>query len=325
MLKFVVLGVVAVILLVATIPVTTLYWTHRQIDELNPVLPSVSEVHRSSEMEGLPVSIEMVLTASQKVPVDMVLASLEGSNVTQNEHYEMSFPAFVVTWQDGKQFVIDAGLSKESAAVFGEPAEILGASPMQFYAGLGELIDVENVKGIGFTHLHNDHVDGVADLCPRNGKIKIVQTIEQYVMANYGTEASVEKLTGMPCALRLIIKDEFAVKGIAGFPGLNIVHVAGHTPGSQVFVINVRERYDVKTYILAGDLVNHFAAIEFNIAKPAWYSYLIVPENLLQLERARHWLKALAAEPNVEILVSHHRQQIEMILSGQGNLEGERP
>ncbi len=283
-----------------------LYQAHGQIDAINPELPSAEIIGESIASEDLPVSLTAYNTATQNVPLSSVL---KGEN--SDESFDMSFPIFVVTWANGRQFVIDAGLSALTAGPFGESSELLGAGPMQFHAGLGDLVEAEKTSGIGFTHLHSDHVDGAQDLCKSAKSLIIIQSVQQYTTTNYLTEAGNLQLEVMECAQRLLIRDETAtLKPIGSFPGVFLVNTGGHTPGSQVFVVHVRNNAGTMTYILAGDLVNHYQAIEENISKPAFYSYLIVPENLSQLEKARVWLKGLAAQRNFKVLVSHHKENI---------------
>ena len=306
MLLRIVLAILTVVLLGMVYAGSKLYQTHGQIDAINPELPSAKIIRESIADEDLPVSLIAYNTATQNVPLSSVLEGADGE-----EFFDMAFPVFVVTWANGRQFVIDAGLSALTAGPFGESSELLGAGPMQFHAGLGDLVEAKEISGIGFTHLHSDHVDGAGDLCESGKNLIIVQSVQQYTTTNYLTEAGNLQLEAMECAQRLLIRDEkSALKPIGGFPGVFLVNAGGHTPGSQVFVVHVRNNSGAMTYVLAGDLVNHYRAIEENISKPAFYSYLIVPENLSQLEQARVWLKGLAAQRKFKILVSHHKENI---------------
>ena len=283
-----------------------LFPAHQQIDALNPPFPSLKSIRESARIEGLPVSIKMFNTASQMVGTAGVLESVE-----KNEFFEMSFPTFLITWENGKQFLIDAGMTESVALAFGKPSEIFGAGAIKFHGDLKDLINPASIAGIGFTHLHEDHVDGVRTLCPEAKNLVIVQGYEQFENTNYGTSAQEELLDSLECGKRLLIRDNFTLKSIAGFPGLYLIEVAGHTPGSQVFVVHIKIDGRNTTYILAGDLANHFEGIESNISKTAFYSRYIVPENLEQLDRARIWLNQLDAEYNIKVLISHHKQSID--------------
>jgi len=279
---------------------------HQQIDALNPPFPSLKSIRESAKIEGLPVSIEMFNTATQMVSKTSVLSS-----VKKDDAFEMSYPTFLITWENGQQFLIDAGMTESVALAFGKPLETLGAGAMKFHGDLKDFIDPSNINGIGFTHLHEDHVDGVRTLCPAAKGLVVVQGYEQFSQVNYGTSAQNELLDSLECGKRLLIRDNFTLKSIAGFPGLYLINVAGHTPGSQVFVVHVKVEGRNTTYILAGDLANHIEGIESNISKPVFYSRFIVPENLVQLDKARIWLKQLDAEYNINVLISHHKRSID--------------
>lgn len=278
---------------------------HQQIDDLNPPFPSLSQIRDSARVGGLPISLEMFNTASQMIEKTSVLEASESG-----EMFEMSFPAFLITWENGRQFLVDAGMTESVATAFGKPSEILGAGPMQYHGALNSYVNVDSIAGIGFTHLHQDHVDGVQTLCPEAKNLVIIQGEKQFTQTNYGTAQQNELLASLDCGERLLIRDNRILKSIAGFPGLYMIDVAGHTPGSQVFVVHIKVEGRNTTYVLAGDLANHFDGIDSNIPKPAFYSRFIVPENLKQLNRARIWLKQLDAEYNINVLISHHKQSI---------------
>ncbi|MBV1876372.1 MAG: hypothetical protein KUG79_01900 [Pseudomonadales bacterium] len=328
MLKWIMWVVVLLLLSVFTVAGSFLYKAHRQIDSINPPLPSMAEIRaaifavKNSASPGadLPVSIEVALSASQRSPLSSVLDDFSGTGLQPEGLYDMSFPVFIISWADGRKFIVDAGLSRQEAASFGKSAELLGAEPMVFNGSLDKLVDVNKIAGIGFTHLHKDHVLGAEALCMPSAKrlpgkpILMVQTAEQFSTGNYLTQPAEAVLAGLECGQRFIIKDTLRLKSVSGFAGLKIIHVAGHTPGSQVFVVPVMQAGKVHTYILAGDLVNHGAGITYNISKPNWYSLLVTPENLSQLERARRWLKMLAEETDIDVLVSHDQQQIDRAL-----------
>ena len=303
----VVIGTLAIVGM--AVPGLNLYLAHQQINQLNPALPSLQEIRQTTRGRGRPVSIEVFNTASQMLPVSLVLEDAEPGVM-----FEMSFPVFVVSWADGRRFLIDTGLTESTVEDFGQPSEILGAEPIQFHAGLKDLIDIGSIDAVGFTHLHSDHVDGISDLCPVSETFYIIQSVEQYAVSNYTTSGGKLQLDQLACGQRLLIKEDSPLKSIGGFPGIYLVNAAGHTPGSQVFIVNILNAGRSLTYVLAGDMVNHFRGIEENTGKPAWYSYLFVPENGQQLERARLWLKELDRQTDISVLVSHHKSNIDAAL-----------
>jgi hypothetical protein len=68
---------------------------------------------------------------------------------------------------------------------------------------------------------------------------------------------------------------------------------------------------DVKTWVVTGDVVNHFQGIERGLSKPQLYRMLIVPENDEWLAEVRTFLRKLSSRPGVRLLVNHDREQLE--------------
>jgi glyoxylase-like metal-dependent hydrolase (beta-lactamase superfamily II) len=240
--------------------------------------------------------------------------------VDEESSYDMTFPAFVITWADGRRFVIDAGLTPADAADFGRPLTWFTASgPMTSVGSLSTLIAPQSINGMGFTHLHVDHTSGANDLCDAGADFTLYQTVEQFNLLNYLTYQQSDQLAEVACSMRLLLaSQDDLLREVQGFPGLYLVHVAGHTPGSQVFIVHVQQGRKTMTYILAGDLANHRDGVLYNIPKPAWYSRWIVPESLPQLDLARRWLKFLDDQSSMTVLLSHDRQAL--MSSGVGRM-----
>jgi len=281
--------------------------TQQQIDGLHPPLPTYRQIMAGSRQAGLPVAIHFLATASQKIAryrlLDRALDPNPGGNV------DMTFPAFVLTWSDGQRFIVDGGLSANEAVTFGRQQQWLGGfqgQPMVYHQSLANSLDPTSIKGVGLTHLHSDHTTGLADLCAAGAHYTTYQTLEQYTQQNYLTFGGDDALAAMTCSVRLVLAEqESPLRDIQGFPGLYVVPVAGHTPGSQVFVAHVQGLAGVQTYVLAGDIANHRDGVQFNIGKPAWYNRWLVPENLAQLDRLRRWLKSLNDSHLIQVLLSH--------------------
>jgi hypothetical protein len=87
---------------------------------------------------------------------------------------------------------------------------------------------------------------------------------------------------------------------VEGFPGLGMVALGGHTPGSTLFAIAVRGRL----WLLSGDIANSKADLVSDTGKGFLYSYLMVPENTGRTEMLRGWLTGLDAESDMTVLVS---------------------
>lgn len=311
MIRYLLGGLLVLVLCVVVGGLNILRLTHQQIDELNPEPAPYREIQASARVAGLPVKIEWLAVASQPVPRSLVLDAAHDPAPTSP--FVLAFPAFVVTWADGRRFVIDAGPSRQEADTMGEGLALLGgAQPLTYHRSLGTTIDPASIRGMGFTHLHNDHTSGAAELCAAGASLTLYQTVEQFNLLNYLTFQGADELAGMGCAVRMLLAlQQTALRDIQGFPGLYVMYVAGHTPGGQVFVVHVRGRQGVQTYLIAGDIANHGAAIDLDISKPSWYSRWLVPENLEQLAQLRRWLQAMAARPGIRVLLSHDLQRLQ--------------
>jgi glyoxylase-like metal-dependent hydrolase (beta-lactamase superfamily II) len=301
-------GVVVLCLVVVGLNILRL--THQQINDLQPALPSRTEIHASARVPNLPVSIGWLETSW--LPSQRALVLDTQVDPAPGLAYEMTFPAFVVTWADGRRFVIDAGLSPAAAEDLSRSLTWFTQSgPMTYVGSLSTLIKPQTIDGLGFTHLHVDHTSGADDLCAAGASYTLYQSVEQFNVLNYLTFRQADQLTEMACSRRLLLaSQDNLLREIQGFPGLYVTHVAGHTPGSQVFVVHVREGLKRMTYVIAGDLANHRDGVRHNISKPSWYSRWIVPESLLQLDMARRWLGHLDSQARITVLLSHDRQAL---------------
>ena len=308
------------LLLILTYGLNQLRSAHSDIDSVSPELPGPEAVLASGQLSGLPTSIAYYNTASQRVARKTMLDEDQDPGETANKRVdaesaetglvEMSFPAFVVTWEDGRQFVIDAGFSRAEAIDFGRRSALAGAGPIEFHGLLADQLDMAKVKGIGFTHLHGDHMMGSLAFCRDNAEFTLVQTMEQHSWHSYLTKGSAKLLNELDCGMQLLLDDTFVLKGIKDFPGLYVVYAGGHTLGSQIFVAHINEGARTETYILAGDMANHFDGVRYNVSKPPAYSRWIVPENLDQLYKVRSWLKLMNQETDISVFISHDKRHL---------------
>ena len=296
------------LLLILTYGLNQLRTAHSDIDSVLPELPAPEALRASGLVIGLPTRIAYYNTASQRVERTTILD--EDHDPGENELVEMSFPAFVVTWEDGRQFVIDTGFSEAEAKDFGRRSSLAGAGPIEFHGLLADQLDMAKVKGIGFTHLHGDHMMGIPAFCRDNTEFTIVQTMEQRSWHSYLTKGNARLLNELDCGKQLLLDNTFVLKGVKNFPGLYVIYAGGHTLGSQMFVAHINEGAHIETYILAGDMANHFDGIRYNVSKPPAYSRWLVPENLDQLYKVRSWLKLMNQEPDISVLISHDKRHL---------------
>jgi glyoxylase-like metal-dependent hydrolase (beta-lactamase superfamily II) len=166
------------------------------------------------------------------------------------------------------------------------------------------------VSGVVFTHLHADHVGGIAELCRRHGgPIPVFMTAAQDERTNHTTSAQRALLRDTPC-MRSTRLDPNALAPVPGFPGVFVIAAGGHTPGSQIVVVHVAGADRERTYVVTGDIVNHRAGIDADLSKPPLYRALVVPEDEERQRELRHFLRTLA-ERGATLLVSHDRLDLE--------------
>ncbi|WP_299192503.1 MBL fold metallo-hydrolase [uncultured Erythrobacter sp.] len=215
---------------------------------------------------------------------------------------------FVIEWEDGKILLIDTGMDRANAIEFGELFEtLLGADPATFYGTVPDLMgdDIARVEGIGFTHLHVDHVQGIEAICGEIDRpVTILQTSDQATEHNLHTSEQADMLEANSCAQQVRLAE--GERASPDFPGIGIYPMGGHTPGSTMFAVPVGDTL----WLLSGDIANTRENLVENHPKGFFYSYLMVPEYEARLEQIRLLLMEFDAEPNINVIVSHDAEAI---------------
>jgi glyoxylase-like metal-dependent hydrolase (beta-lactamase superfamily II) len=216
---------------------------------------------------------------------------------------QLGHNAFLIEWEDGRTFMIDAAMDRAQAEEFAALLKSLGRGEDQaIYGTLPELMGsaVSRVTGVGFTHLHIDHTQGVVPFCAARGAgASLFQTDLQRDKQNYNTDEGAQLLEDSCLAKGKIAGD--MVHTVEGFPGLGMISVGGHTPGSTIFVAAV----DGHLWVFAGDTTNSKANLLSNTGKGFLYSTFFVPENTDRLETLRLWLASLDSQDDTTVIVSH--------------------
>lgn len=284
-------------------------WAHLEMRSLDPELPATAEILAPPADPDLPVRLTWYDTARQPMPRSAVLDPAR--DPSPDAPYAMSHASFALEWSDGRIFLIDAGMDRESALAFGANLERLGgAGPIEPLGSAADQLGVaaSRVAAIAFTHLHTDHTAGVAALCARVGRrIRLVQGELAAERTNYTTRGGARQLAAAPC---LDAERLDAGAPVRGFPGLAVIAAAGHTPCSQIFVAHVRDGAALRTYVFTGDVVNQIDGARRDVPKPALYSLLLVPESTARLARLRSLLQELESR-GATLLVSHDRLALE--------------
>lgn len=259
---------------------------HLQTRRIAPALPSAAELLALRDVADGPVSIESVLVASQEAPRGTI-----GHSV------------FLARWADGRAFMIDAGMDRAGAADFAALlTRLMGAGEARFYGDAAEQLGprVRDVRGVGFTHLHIDHTQGVGAFCAARGPgAAVYQTRWQAEEHNFNTTEGAGIIRDSCLEPRRL--DGEGLVPVEGFPGLGAVALGGHTPGSTLFAVAVNG----KLWLFSGDTTNTKANLLGDVGKGFLYSFVLVPENTARTAELRRWLAALDARDDITVVVSH--------------------
>jgi glyoxylase-like metal-dependent hydrolase (beta-lactamase superfamily II) len=265
---------------------------HVQVRGVAPPLPSDTQLRSLLSAENGPVSVRYINTSTQKLPVG-----------------RLGHSVFLIEWEDGRSFMIDAGMDRANALEFGRLMEVaLGAEQAVSHGTIAELLGdhIGRVVGVGFTHLHIDHVQGLVPFCEARGSgARRYQTLWQSELHNFNTDEGAG-IVEQSCLSATEPKGQ-GVSTIDRFPGLGIVGLGGHTPGSTLFAIAEGDRL----WLISGDTTNTKAEILNNAGKGFLYSYLLVPENTVRTEELRRWLARLDANSDMTVVVPHDIGDIE--------------
>jgi glyoxylase-like metal-dependent hydrolase (beta-lactamase superfamily II) len=270
----------------------TLVPAHVQVRGVEPPLPSEAQLRSLLSVENGPVSVRYINTSTQKLP--------QG---------KLGHTVFLVEWADGKLFMIDAGMDRAGAADFSGVLEsALGAEPAVFHGTAAELLgdDIQRVVGVAFTHLHIDHTQGMLRFCEARGPgASLYQTSWQATLHNFNTDEGAA-IVADSCLQRGDLSGE-GIMTVEGLPGLGIVGLGGHTPGSTLFAVAAGDRL----WLFSGDTTNSKADLLSNTGKGFVYSYLLVPENTARTRALRVWFAGLGAKDDISLVVSHDISDIE--------------
>ena len=272
---------------------------HLAIRRENPPLPTAADVLSLAHAPDRPVRLSWIETAYQ-------CAAGPGESAC------VVHPVFVLEWADGRLLLVDAGMEADAARDFGRPMELLlGNEPTKPGRSVADALGASRarVTGLVFTHLHMDHTQGVAGLCPESAPpLRIFQTPAQAERPNYTVKPGQRQVHAAPCAKPIRIPDA-GLSGLAGLPGVGVVRAGGHTPGSQMIVAWVGAS-EPRGFVLAGDVVFVKADIDENRPKELAYRLLVTPENEAQLARVRAWLRDLETRHGLTAIPSHDRTHL---------------
>lgn len=300
----------ALLVLALAAAATGLVVAHLAIRRERAPVPSLAAVLASRTADG-PVRAAWINSASQPMPRGGVL---DGAlDPTPDARYVMSHPGFVLEWSDGRTLLVDAGMERDAAQAFGRNVQRLGgAAPIELHGSLVEQSPslAGAAGGIVFTHLHEDHVGGIAALCrARVEPLPVFMTAAQDERTNYTTRPGRRMVSDAACAKPIPLAGA-GLLPVPGFPGVFVVEVDGHTPGSEVVIAWIAEESGPRGLVVVGDVVNALDGVLYDVPKPAAYRWLVVPEDETRQRELRGWLRALG-ERGFRLLVNHDQLALE--------------
>lgn len=293
------------ILLALCVAVGILLPAHWQIQRIEPDLPSATEFRSLGEASDRPIRVSYLHSAEQP----------RGGRL-------LGHGAFLAEWADGRMFMIDASMDEKAAKDFGALMRLIGdAGQDLFHGSVSKLLGsaLNRVEGVGLTHLHIDHSQGLTDFCGSRSTAspaRVYQTPWQAEEVNLHTSEGAEIVRSSCLQPTLASREGMFL--LPDFPGLGMVALGGHTPGSTLFAIAGPDRI----WLIAGDTTNIKSHIPEDRPKALTYSYLMVPENTARTSQLRSWLAALDAEQDFRVLVSHDVEDIRS--SGMPEFRGPR-
>lgn len=310
MFRRILLGALALLIITTLAGAALLGWTHHAIRQERVALPTLAALGSAALGADRPIRISYINTATQPMPRAAVLDPAKDPH--PDAKFQMSHPSFVVEWRDGRILLIDTGMTPAGAEAFGHLIEKVGqGGPIEPHPSVATVLGdrAERVEGIVFTHLHIDHVGGLAELCKdRTREIKVFMTSAQAHRPNYTTHEGLDLVESARCATITVLPDG-GVQAVPGFDGVAVVPAAGHTPGSQIPIVRLHEDPRDHLFAFTGDIVNNIHGVTYDVPKPWPYSTFVVPEDSERMAELRAFLKQLG-DNRYELMVSHDLIQI---------------
>jgi glyoxylase-like metal-dependent hydrolase (beta-lactamase superfamily II) len=241
-----------VVVLTVVFAAVAVTWVRYDVRKQRSPLPPAELVVKPPEGTELPTRVSWINTASQFVPRAALIDP--AGDPDAGAWSRMSFPAFVIEWADGRICWSTRGWMPLPRRQFGKPTErVLGADPVEPLIDVGAALDRarDRVAGIAFTHLHDDHVQGIESLCRTSARpIDAFLGAAQAEHPYYLTRGALAAVKTSPCLHVTQLPDQPAVD-LPGFPGVSVIHAAGHTPGSQLIVAHLANR-GARPIVIAG-------------------------------------------------------------------------
>lgn len=250
---------------------------HLQVRTVEPDFPNTEQLRALKAVSNGPIKISYLKSSTQDTP--------QGA---------LAHTAFIIEWANGNKFMIDTAMDEGASADFAEfVSSLTGAGPATFHGSAADLLGsgIQEVSGMGFTHLHADHTQGVIAFCAARGTgVTAFQTHWQKDLQNFNTEEGAS-IIAASCLEQAVLSGD-GMSTLDAYPGLALLGMGGHTPGSTLWLVAVGDTL----WLLSGDISNSKANLLSNTGKGFIYSFAFVPEDTERTEAMRLWLSELDAE-----------------------------
>lgn len=280
-LKFIVLATFLLLFLALML----LIKAHWQVRQITPVLPNWDTLNHTLTKPNGPISAHYIKTSTQDSPIG-----------------NLAHSSILITWGNGEMILLDTGMRPETAEKFADGVRLIGGKDPFIYPSTADQLGkfTASIKAVLFTHLHEDHTDGLNEICARQSEpITVYQTKHQAELTNHTTRIGMHHVATSECRKKLLGNN--TIKTLADFPGLAAVSLGGHTPGSTLYALRIKEQ----TLLFSGDITNTLTHLLEDRTKGWFYSTVIVPENTHHTQTLRTWLRELNEIPNVWVLPAH--------------------
>jgi metal-dependent hydrolase (beta-lactamase superfamily II) len=172
---------ISVLVLAIVVLVAVLLPAHLQVRSVAPPLPKDSELLALRGANN-PNKVSYIVTSSQRL-----------------ERGQISHISIVIEWADGKRFLIDTGMSRREAVDFADLLKKMDSSAgsATVYTSISEALgsEIKDIAGVGFTHLHIDHTQGLENFCAARGAgTLLLQSSSQQQLHNFNTTEGADLL-----------------------------------------------------------------------------------------------------------------------------------
>jgi len=277
----------------------------------------------STPIEGFEIERyrQLVDAGSLNLPIEMRFETV-GTDVAPGfageagnffGEYHASYTATQVVWPD-KHIIIDAAVDYEGSQRIKQSDEHFAYYPESFQRIMKGISSAESTW---ITHAHLDHVMGIA-LHPNLVKLSTKINLNRAQKDLWDKSSARGMWPEMPDTVKVI--DISEPKLIA--PGVVVIPTVGHTPGSQSFYIQLKDK---REYLMIGDVVWLMSNVENLKTRPRILELMFFEEKedrKAVLSQIRALNDLAKQEPNLMIIPSHDTKHLQSLFDSSDVIQG---